>query len=266
MLRNHLTRTKVGLMLAVAAGAAVGAILGQPGNGRAASSAAPTNKTLPTITGTAEAGQTLTAHRGTWTGTPTSFSFSWSRCDTSGNACVTIPGATAKIYTATDTDVNHTLRVTVTARNAGGAGHATSTPTAIVTPSGCPPGTGTLQVAQVAPPARLMIGNESISPAVTRSTSTIRVRVQITACGGRPVQGATVFATPIPYNQFKGVTTATAADGTTTLSETRQRGFPVSPHQRLLAVLVRASKPGESALAGVSTLRLVSFRVSVSHH
>lgn len=266
MLRNHLTRTRLGLALAVAAGVVLGAAFGQPGSGRAASSAAPTNKTLPTITGITEAGETLTANRGTWTGTPTSFSFAWTRCDTSGNACVAIPGATAKIYTAIDTDVGHTLRITVTARNAGGAGHATSTPTGIVSPSGCPPGTGTLQVAQVTPPARLMIGNESISPAVTRSTSIIRIRLQITACNGRPVEGATVFASPIPYNQFKAVTTATAADGTTTLSETRQRGFPVSPHQQLLAVLVRASKPGESALGGVSTLRLVSFRVSVSHH
>ena len=266
MLRSHLTRTRFGLVLAVAAGVALGAVFGQPGSGRAASSAVPTNKTLPSITGTAEAGLTVTATHGTWAGSPTSFHYAWSRCDTAGNACAAIGGATAKIYTATATDVGHTLRVTVTARNASGAGHATSSPTAIVSPSGCPPGTGTLQITQIAPPARLMIGNESISPSVTRATHIIRIRLQITACNGRPVQGAIVFASPIPYNQFKAVSGATAADGTTTLSETRQRGFPVTRRQELLAVLVRASKPGESALAGVSTLRVVSFRVSVSHH
>jgi hypothetical protein len=263
---RHLTRTRLGLVLAVGAGVVLGAVFGQPGAGRAASAAVPTNKTLPTVTGTPESGQTLTATHGTWNGTPTSFSYAWSRCDATGNACAGIAGATAKIYTVTDTDVGHTLRVTVTARNADGAGHATSAPTGIVSTNGCPPGTGPVPIASLAPPARLMIGNESISPSVTRSTRMIHIRLQVTACNGRPVEGATVFASPIPYNQFKAESGATAADGTTTLSETRQSGFPVSRHQGLLAVLVRASKPGESALAGVSTVRLVSFRVSVSRH
>jgi len=131
-----------------------------------------------------------------------------------------------------------------------------------VTPSGCPSGTGAIQIADLSPPARLMIGNESISPSVTRRTQTIRIHFQITACSGRPVQGAVFFATPIPYNQFKGAAVTTGADGTVTITEPRQRGFPVSPHQRLLAVFARATKPGEPALAGVSTSRLVAFRVA----
>ena len=226
MAQRHLTRTRLGLVLAIVAGVVLGAVFGQPGDSRAASSAVPKNKTLPTISGVPEAGQALTAHRGTWSGSPTSFSFLWSRCDTSGNTCVAIGGATARLYTITATDVGHTLRVTVTARNASGAGRATSAPTAIVTPSGCPPGTGTIPIADLTPPTRLMIGNESISPSVTRATHTIRIRFQITACNGRPVQGAFVFATPIPYNQFAGASGTTGADGTLTLTETRQRGFP----------------------------------------
>jgi hypothetical protein len=79
MKRSHLTRTRLGIVLAVLAGVALGAVFGQPGNGRAAVAAVPKNKTLPTITGTAEAGQTLTATRGTWSNAPTSFSFAWSR-------------------------------------------------------------------------------------------------------------------------------------------------------------------------------------------
>ena len=39
MLRGHLTRTRLGLVLAVAAGLLLGAVLGQPGNGRAAARA-----------------------------------------------------------------------------------------------------------------------------------------------------------------------------------------------------------------------------------
>jgi hypothetical protein len=262
MLRSHLTRTRLGLVLAVAAGVVLGAVFGQPGSGRAATAVVPKNKTLPTIGGTAESGQTLTATRGTWANSPTSFSFAWSRCDTSGNGCAGIAGATAKIYTVTDADVGHTLRVSVTARNASGAGHATSAPTGIVSSSGCPPGTGTLQIAQLAPPARLAITSASVSPAVTRSTRTIHLHFAVTACSGRPVQGATVYATPIPYNQFGGAAVTTGANGTVTITEKRQGGFPAARRQRLLAVLARASKPGEPLTAGVSTTRVVAFHVS----
>ena len=262
MLRRHLTRTRLGLVLAVVAGVVLGAVFGQPGSSRAASSAVPTNKTLPTITGTTEAGQRLTAHHGTWTGSPGSFSYAWSRCDTSGNACAAIAGATARLYTLVGADVGHTLRVTVTARNGSGAGHATSAPSGIVSPSGCPPGTGTIQVTDVSPPARLQVASDSVSPSLTHRTSSIKIHVVISACNGRPVQGAVVYATPIPYNQFAGAAVTTGADGSVTIAEHRQSGYPASSRQQLLAVLVRATKPGEPAIAGVSTRRVVAFRVA----
>lgn len=263
MIRTHLTRTRLGVVMAVAAGASLGAVFGQPGTGQAASTAVPTNKTLPIISGVAAVGDTLRATRGTWSGHPSSFHFQWSRCDTSGNACAAIGGATGRIYNLNAADFAHTLRVTVTARNRSGAGRATSAPTAIVAPSGCPPGTGTIPIAELSPPARLVIGNDSISPSVTRSTKTIRVHFVITACGGRPVQGAVVAATAIPYNQFAPAAVTTAADGAVTITETRQRGFPASTHQRLLAVFAHATKPGDPALGGVSASRVVAFHVSL---
>jgi hypothetical protein len=259
---SHLTRTRLGVMLAVVVGLVLGAVFGQPGNGSAAVAAVPKNKTLPTVSGTAEAGQTLTATRGTWANNPTSFSFAWSRCDSSGNGCAAIAGATAKIYTVTAADVGHTVRVTVTAHNASGAGHATSAPTGVVSTSGCPPGTGAIPITQLAPPARLSVSQWSASPSVTRRARTLNLHVQITACSGRPVQGATVFATAIPFNQFAAAAVTTDANGMVLMVEKRQSGFPASRHQRLLAVFVRASKPGEPATAGVSTSRVVSFHIS----
>lgn len=259
---SHLTRNRLGLVIAVVVGAVLGAVLGQPGNGGAATAAIPKNKTLPTISGVAEAGQTLTATRGTWANSPTSFNFAWTRCDTSGNGCASIAGATAKIYTVTAVDVGHTLRVTVTAHNASGAGHATSAPTGVVSPSGCPPGTGVIQITQLAPPARLAVSQWSVSPSLTRRARTLNLHFQITACNGRPVQGATVFASAIPFNQFSVASVATDANGSVTMVEKRQSGFPASRHQRLLAVFARASKPGEPATAGVSTGRVVSFHIS----
>src|SRR5215475_8399572 len=98
MLRAHLTRTRLGFLLAVAGGVVLGAVFGQPGDGEAASRVKPTPKTPPTITGTAEVGITLVATRGTWNGNPTSFRFAWVRCSATGTACLGIGGATAKIY------------------------------------------------------------------------------------------------------------------------------------------------------------------------
>jgi len=264
MLRNHLTRTRLGLVLAVGAGVVLGALLGRPGNGQAASAAVPKDKTLPAISGTAAVGNTVVATRGTWSGSPTSFHFAWSRCDTTGAACVAIGGATAKIYTVTSGDVGHTLRVTVTARNGDGSASATSAASSVIPTSGCPSATGGIPVAALAPPERLQIASASIAPSLTRSTNTIRVHVVIQACDTRPVQGATVFVTPIPYNQFAAAQGTTAADGSVTLTEARRSGFPASRHQRLLAVFVRASKPGDPALGGVSSRRVVAFRFA--HH
>jgi hypothetical protein len=263
MLRKHLTRTRLGLLLAVAIGVLLGAVLGQPATGVAAGTATkPKNVTPPTITGTAEVGQKLVATRGTWTGNPTAFQYSWNRCD-ADSACLTIAGATKKTYVPTNSDVGHTLRVTVTARNAAGATAAASAPSAVVSPSGCPPGTAAIPVAQLAPPARLDIAGATVSPSVTRSTKTIHLRISITACG-RAVQGATVFAAAVPYNQFAVGQATTATDGTVTLTEERRSGFPASSHQRLLAVFIRASKPGDPPLAGVSSRRLVAFHLA--HH
>ena len=188
MLRGHATRTRLGLLLAVGTGVLLGAVFGQPGSGTAASTAKPTPKKLPTISGVAQVGETLVATRGTWSGSPTSFHFSWSRCDAAGAACLAIGGATAKIYTVTMADQGHTLRVNVTARNGSGATTATSAQTLLVPASGCPDGVGTLPVTQVAPPRRLEITSASVSPSVKRSTQTLHLHVKVTAC--RPTPGA----------------------------------------------------------------------------
>jgi hypothetical protein len=261
VLRAQLTRTRVGFLLAVAAGVLLGAVFGQPGNGNAASRVKPTPKTPPTITGTAEVGITLVATRGTWNGSPTSFHFAWFRCNTAGGACLGIGGATAKIYTPTVGDIGHTLRVTVTAKNTSGSTTSTSAETGIVPPSGCPPGTGAIQIAALTPPARLAISSASVKPAVRRSTGVIHLHFTVTACGGRPVQGASVFATAVPYNQFAVGQGSTAANGTVVLTEARRAGFPVSRQQHLLAVFVRAWKQGEPVAGGISSSRVVAFHL-----
>ena len=268
LLESLRKRWPAAVTMAVAA-TVIGAIFGSPLTGRAATQAAPTNTAAPTISGPAQAGSTLTASQGTWTGTDnsTKYTYAWSRCDTNGNSCAAIAGATAQDYTVQSGDVGHTLRVTVTATNSDNAsGQATSVPTAVVTaapaPTGCPVGTGTIQASDLAPPARLLIDSEAITPAtVTRSTSTIQLRYRVTACGGRPVQGAAAYGTPVPYNQFTTGNATTGADGFATMTLSRMSGFPAAHRQQLLTIFARASKPGEQIVAGVSTRLLTAFHV-----
>ena len=87
----------------------------------------------PKIKGTAEDGEALTASEGTWKGTPTiTFSYQWQICNSSGEACKAISGATASTYKLKPTEVGSTLRVIVTAENAAGKASATSEKTAVV--------------------------------------------------------------------------------------------------------------------------------------
>jgi hypothetical protein len=105
----------------------------------AASTPVPVNTSPPTIKGTAQQGQTLTEQHGTWTNEPTSFVYQWLQCDSSGNNCKEIAGATAQTYVPTSSDVGHTISVRETASNAGGAGEpATSTATTSVTSAPVP--------------------------------------------------------------------------------------------------------------------------------
>jgi lysophospholipase L1-like esterase len=98
--------------------------------------APPANTAPPTISGSAQQGQTLTAAPGTWTNSPTSYAYQWQDCDVSGAGCNAIGGATGSSYVLQASDVGDTVRVEVTAANAGGfSAPADSAPTAVVTAS-----------------------------------------------------------------------------------------------------------------------------------
>jgi len=102
----------------------------------------PSNTSPPTIAGTAQEGQTLTAGSGTWSGTqPINYAYQWQRCESSGANCAPIAGATTTTYTLTAAEVGSTVEVAVTASNTAGSGTASSAPSAVVVPApGPPPG------------------------------------------------------------------------------------------------------------------------------
>ena len=92
----------------------------------------PTSTSPPTVAGTPSVGSTLTADPGGWTHQPTSFTYSWMRCDTTSTPSCLPTGVHSQSYTVGATDQGSTLRVDVSAYNAAGGGSAASATTAPV--------------------------------------------------------------------------------------------------------------------------------------
>ncbi len=93
----------------------------------------PVNTAAPTVSGVASTGETLSASAGSWTESPSGYTYQWQRCESTGASCSSISGSTGQTYTVGSVDVGKTLRVAVTASNSAGASApASSTQTAVV--------------------------------------------------------------------------------------------------------------------------------------
>jgi hypothetical protein len=132
--------------------------------------AAPAVSTVPTVSGTADVGNVLTATTSTWSGGP-EVSRGWVRCDGAGSACVDLAGA-GSTYTVVADDRGHTLRRRETAVNRRGTATADSAPTALVPAPASP----TASPAPTAPPATAT-GTPSPTLAAPPSEADIRARL-----------------------------------------------------------------------------------------
>jgi hypothetical protein len=96
----------------------------------------PVNATPPTISGTAQVGQTLQGHEGVWGASTLVSGHDWWRCDPSGHNCLVEGGCfNCLTYAVVDADVGHTVRLRETAQFTfpGLEGIAFSAPTSVVT-------------------------------------------------------------------------------------------------------------------------------------
>jgi hypothetical protein len=229
---------------------------------RSAAAAGPARNTAaPTISGSPQVGQTLTANNGTWTGAqPITYTYHWRRCDANGASCADISGATGKTYVLTSADQGATLRVRVTGRNARGSSSTTSAPTGVVGKAEAPSGSS-VSINDVSLPNRLIVDRLSFSPRILRSRSPFTARFHVSDSRNHSVQGAMVFVVAMPF----GSTTtppesATGADGWVTF---RMRATSRVSFGRpgSIPMMVRARKVGERLIGGVSTRRLVNLSV-----
>ena len=98
--------------------------------------AAPTNTSLPSITGEATVGTSLTVNTGGWSSTQVTFNIQWFSCSTSlSTSCVAQAGRTTGTYLITASDLTKYVRASVTALDAtGGSTVFTSLIGPVVTP------------------------------------------------------------------------------------------------------------------------------------
>ncbi|OUE26833.1 hypothetical protein BFL36_03425 [Clavibacter michiganensis] len=223
-------RALVGLLsLALVASAQAGLATGAsaataPGSDAAAStdpaaSAAPTALAFtaspaPTVTGTTEVGSTLTAVTGTWTPTPGTFLYRWSR---DGAA---IQGATRATYALVAADQGKRITVSVTAvKTRYPSTTRTSEPTAPVAPKG---GAPVAALPFTSAPVPTLSGSVTVGATVTAVPGTWaptpRLAYQWFA-GSAPIAGATSSTySPVAQDLGKTLTVSVAAfrDGYTT--------------------------------------------------
>ena len=227
-----------------------------------ASGAAPATTSKPTISGNPQEDSTLSVNHAAWSGTqPITVADQWQRCDASGANCSDLAGATGTTYNATSADVGHTVRVRETARNSRGSNSVTSDPTALIAPAKAGAGGAAISVAQVSLPDRLVIDGVKFSPNPLRSRRALVARFHVSDTRGFSIQGALVYALGLPYSWAQNAAEQpTNASGWATIVLQPTRALPLH-RGGALVIFVRARKPGDNLLAGVSTRRLVQASV-----
>lgn len=188
-----------------------------------ASAAAPANTTPPNVSGTAKVGSTLTVSNGTWSNSPTSYTYQWQRCS-STTSCTDIANAVGQSYVVRNADGGFRIRADVTATNADGQATVHSNMTSIVAATGAPVNTVRPSITGDA-----LVGQELTAENGTWSNAPTSFRYQWLQCdrfGGScvPVPGATgkTYGVRLAdvFGTLRAEVTARNANGATTRRST----------------------------------------------
>jgi hypothetical protein len=222
----------------------------------------PVTTVAPAIGGTPTQGQTLTVSNGTWTsGTTVTYTYAWQRCDSSGNNCVAISGATKQTYVLASADVGKKIRAVVFAKNTHGTTAATSNTLGPIVASGpagavkLPNGLTSVPASSITDADRLTIAKVTFAPKRVIGRAPVKMTILVTDEHHDVVNGALVYVVALPYNwALKTSELRTGLNGTITITVTPTRATPL---RGALVLFVRARTPQGNALAGSSTRRLV---------
>src|SRR5205085_169732 len=117
-------------------------------------------------------------------------------------------------------------------------------------------GGAAISVSQVSLPNRLVVDQVQFSPNPARSRAPITARFHVSDTRGFSISGALVYVLGLPYGwTYAAAETPTDGTGWATISLRPTRNMPL--RRGALVIFVRARKPGDNLLAGVSTRRLV---------
>ena len=183
----------------------------------------PTISIAPTISGSAQDGQTLSGSPGSWASPDVlSFAYQWQRCDGSGGSCVGIDGATGSDYSPGAADVGHQIEVGVTATDQEGQ-NATASSVAVgpVAAPVSPMNTAQPTVSGVAQDGQALIvtpGSWSSPDSVSFTYQWQRCdqsRASCTAIAGATL-GSYVLGAADAGHQVAAIVTATDQEGQTT--------------------------------------------------
>jgi hypothetical protein len=237
-----------------------------------AAASAPVNSSLPTISGPATQGQTLTAANGTWSGVPApSFSYLWQRCDSSGANCSPISSAAAQTYTAQASDIGSTLAVTVTGSNGAGSASATSAVTSVVAAApAAPVNTAPPSISGAAVEAQMLTaGNGSWSSSPSPSFTYQWQRCSPTGAGCTPISGATA-QTYIAVSADVGSTLRVGVTGTSGSGSSAVSSAPsavvTSAAGPVTGLLDDFNRPNNSGPPGPNWTHMVISSTSASNN
>ncbi|HWT94218.1 MAG TPA: hypothetical protein VN238_14530, partial [Solirubrobacteraceae bacterium] len=215
--------------------------------------ATPAPTALPTLSGTTRAGQTLTTTDGTWSGGGTmSYTRRWQRCDSAGNNCALIAGASAKTYVLQDADAGGTVRSLITAQNVDGAGPATpSAPSDPIAPRAIPANSPGDPLTVTGTPRDLQ--TLTIDPGTWTGTATISYAYRWYRCTGgtcTQISGKTAATYVVQSadvgSTIRGEVTATNPDGSAVASADTATVAPAAPQNLTVPPLTGTAREGQT--------------------
>ena len=219
---------------------------------------APVATSAPTVTGVPMVEETLTAARGSWTGSPT-LALQWQRCDAEGQSCADL-GLSGDTYTVIPFDIGKTLRVRITASNAAGAREAVSPATAVVSELKPTEEKPFIAAAKVVAPHRLVVDQVTARPSKLTRRAGVTVRLRVSDDRGFRVSGALVTAVVLPGTALLApVEATTSEDGLVSLVFTPGPKLKLTKKRATITLVVTARRPGDK----VTSPRAATVRVTV---